>query len=342
MRWLLALCALGTAAMLHAARVEPPSGIRGARVVAEWPPKIEREVRAPSAPPPPLPTEPAAVVQESKRPPPAEALVGESAVARGVLVDETGAHVPAAEIRGMDWRHRRGSTYYEIEGYARDGVFVFRYSSVFPWRPPLDQLTLRVAAPGFVHERFVVPREATAALLRAESVEGLTIVLQRGAIVEGTVRGPDGRPTAGIDVGVVHDPLADRPDWRTRQSTDEHGWFRLVDLDPRRRLWLYTRNRKLIARPLPLPPLHATTVTSQSLFLQHVTRTEVLFEMGTSDSIRIDCRRGFMPMEAGRYRTVLKSGPHRCAFKNAEGDVIKKIRLWIEPHERERHVLVLD
>ncbi len=266
--------------------------------------------------------------------------MGQSAVARGVLVDETGAPVPAGEIRGMGFRPRRGAKRYEIEGYARDGVFVFRYASVMPWLPPTDQLTLRVAAPGFVHERFVVAREATAALLRGESVEGLTLVLQRGAIVEGTVRGPDGRPVAGIYVGVVDDPLADMSDWRTRQSTDEHGWFRLVDLDPCRRLWIYTRNRKLIARPLPLPPLHATTVTHQSLFLQHVTRTEVLFEMGTSDSIRINDRRFWIPMEAGRHRTVLRSGPHRCAFKNTEGELIKTIRFWIEPHERERHVWV--
>jgi len=270
--------------MLHAARVEPPSGIRGARLVAEWPPKIEREAQAGSPPAPPMPAKPAAAVRKSERLPPAKAMVGPSAVARGVIVDETGAPVSIGKIRGMGYRHTCSSTRYGIRGAIRNGEFEFRYSPVAPWqvppglRPdvkpgdPGTAMSFWVTARGYVHEKLIVGEGAAAALLRGELVRDLTLVLQRGAHVEGVVRGPDGRPVAGISVNVIDDPGA--RGFEHRCSTDQQGRFRMIELDPRRRLWIRAKSNTRIAPPVPLLPLYATAVTYQSLFAEQVVRPE--------------------------------------------------------------------
>jgi len=275
--------------------------------------------------------------------PPAAAMYGEASVARGVLVDDTGAPIPRAEIlgRGIRVSHR---TFIDIEGYARGGVFVFRYSPS-PWHgwPPGLKMTFLVETPGFVQEAFRVEPEVAAALWRGDSVEGLTIVLQRGATVEGTVLGPGGTPADGVEVGVVDDPLVLRSELLTRVTTDEHGRFRLIDLDPRRRLWIHARSDKLLARPLPLATLCADTVTHRTIALTRIRMVTVRFEIVATDrnvSICIDNNHTHR-IDAGEFRVRLESGPHRCEFKNAKDEVVKSMRFRIEPHQREHYELVL-
>jgi len=263
---------------------------------------------------------------------------------RGVIVDETGAPVPTGKIRGMlwQWRPTCGARSYGVRGHARKGEFVFRYrreiTPPFPGpiragegRPDLE-LSFWVEAPGFAHEEFVAQREISAAVDRGDCVDGLTIVLQRSASVEGTVFGPDGKPRAGIDVGVADHPLAFCSEYRTRRETDEQGRFRLDDVDPRRRLWLHVRNKELLGRPLPLGNLSADAVTHRTIYVERIHEVDVRFEIDATEGaarIRID----FGPthfMKEGEFRVLLDSGPHLFEFKDARGEVVKRIRLWIE------------
>jgi len=354
MRWVLVLCALGTTAIIHAARSDTAAGIRAVSR-SDSPPAAHPRNRDVSrhATQEGSPTQPAEP-PKLERPPPSMEMLGKSSVVRGVIVDETGAPVPTGKIRGMQWQWRPtcGARSYGVRGYARKGEFVFRYrreiTPPFPGpiragegRPDLE-LSFWVEAPGFAHEEFVAQREISAAVDRGDCVDGLTIVLQRSASVEGTVFGPDGKPRAGIDVGVADHPLAFCSEYRTRRETDEQGRFRLDDVDPRRRLWLHVRNKELLGRPLPLGNLSADAVTHRTIYVERIHEVDVRFEIDATEGaarIRID----FGPthfMKEGEFRVLLDSGPHLFEFKDARGEVVKRIRLWIEPQPREQHKLV--
>ena len=207
------------------------------------------------------------------------AAMGASATARGFIVDETGASVPDGKIRGMGYRHRCSSTRYGIRGAIRNGEFEFRYSPVAPWQVPPGlrpdvkpgdfgtAMSFWVTAPGYVHENLIVGEGVAAALLRGELVRDLTLVLQRGAHVEGVVRGPDGRPAPQVGVYLLREPKSKSHGFEQLRYTDQEGRFRLVDLDPRRRYWIQARSDKLLAPAVPVLPLYADSVTHQSLFV---------------------------------------------------------------------------
>jgi len=362
MRWVLALCLLGTTAILQATSTEPTVGSRAPRPGAPHPAsplatapratKLEVGKRsAPVAPGTPR-AEPNAP-RESEPLPPSAAMLGRSSVARGVLVDEMGAPVPSGEIRGMSWSMGmcRSRLRHGLNGYARNGIFVFRYIPMPPWRlsPPREdgtfprvKFTFTVVAPGFATEVFELEPEIAAALRRGDSVEGLAIVLQRGASVEGTVVGPDGKPAVGVEVGVVDDPLARWSERRTRQTTDDLGRYCLVDIDPRRTLWIHVRAKKRLVRPSPLEALHADAVTHRTVVLERTCEANVRFEIDATDLHLRMCvdNDSTHSVNEGQIRVMLDSGPHHCEFTDGNGEVVKLVRIWIEPHQREHYELV--
>jgi len=268
MRWLLSLCVFGTAALLWAAHVGSPAQRRAAMHAVE-PVRPEPERVDPalgervlfSLPPPP---------------PPDPAILDEPYVARGRIVDETGAPVPTGRIRGMRFLNHRHRMSFAIRGSVRNGAYWLRRTPGASWHAPprsggtlpKPEVSFLVDAPGFASKTFILHPEVAAKLALGETGRGATLVLQRGAIVEGTVRGPDGQPLARVEVGVVDDPQEPHSEHRTRRFSDKHGQFRLVDLDPRRRLWIRADTEGLIAWPLPLPLLHTNSVTHQELILE--------------------------------------------------------------------------
>ena len=268
MRRLLGLFVFGTATLLWAAHVGSPAQRRAATHAVE-PVRTEPERVDPalgelvsfSLPPPP---------------PPDPAILDEPYVARGRIEDETGAPVPTGKIRGMSYLNHRHRVSFAIRGSVRNGAYWLRRirggSSHAPPRSggtlPKPEVSFHVKAPGFASQKFILDPEVAATLALGETVRGATLVLQRGAIVEGTVRGPDGQPLARVEVGVVDDPQEPHSEYRTRRFSDKHGHFRLVDLDPRRRLWIRADAEGLIAWPLPLPLLNTNAVTRQELFLE--------------------------------------------------------------------------
>lgn len=283
-------------------------------------------------------------------------MLGESGVVRGVIVDETGAPVAKAKIAGMYWRTGwcgRGRSTAALQGYGRDGTFVLRYeaSRPGPGLPPgMDppgmeklepdpKITFTVEAVGYVDQQVEWTSEVSAAVLRGVSVGQQTIVLRRGASVEGTVVGPDGRFVENIEIGVVDDPLALTAEYRTSVRTDARGRFRIEDLDPRRTLWLFAARDDAILRPVALRSLRAGAVSRHTLELG--VRRRVIVTIAPPLSARVvgvvlDGRTGPPPVD-GTCVVRLLSGPHRFKIRcrTSEGLKSTTIQRWIEPHQDE-------
>lgn len=147
----------------------------------------------------------------------------------GRVVDEDGRGIPGATLNG--WRQGRDSRHFfstrQVRGEA-DGSFAF--AEAFP-----GEITLRAEAPG--HQT----AERTLTLAPGRTLDGVDIVLLRGAVVVGRVWNTDGEPAVEAIVGVRHRTVQGTS-WNGHGRTDGEGRYRL-DGVPLGRVEIVARDR---------------------------------------------------------------------------------------------------
>jgi hypothetical protein len=103
-------------------------------------------------------------------------------------------------------------------------------------RLPAGKYTLAASRPGFVTIPYGAARPGftgkTLVLTEGEHVEGLDLVLMRGAVITGVIRDWDGRLVPGIEVSVLRRDRLAAGRSLTQVRTDDKGVFRAFGLAP--------------------------------------------------------------------------------------------------------------
>lgn len=147
---------------------------------------------------------------------------------RGRVVDASGAPVRARlRLRRTDVESSTGGwSTVASDDASKDGSFVFEGLERGPWRMTVTPKDRKSA---------LARRHQVVDLSRAERTEDFVVTLAPGGVIEGLVRGPDGKPLAGARVAArgedgfddEHEVQADE-----RASSDQAGRFRIAGLAP--------------------------------------------------------------------------------------------------------------
>lgn len=159
---------------------------------------------------------------------------------RGIVVDASGAPVAGARVSARS-PDERGLAFFEAtdvirvesgaEEHPRKHSFELHPSEEPCFSGTDGRFELTGVRPGAAILRAVALEQApsvprTLELAAGKTVEDLRIVLRRGATIHGVVRDAEGKPLAGIDVGVIVDHDSE---WHT---TGADGAFRFEHVAP--------------------------------------------------------------------------------------------------------------
>ena len=174
-----------------------------------------------------------------------------------------------------------------------------------------------------------VNADAAALLASKETgkLDGIRIVLKRGATVEGVVRNPDGTPAAHVRVGLSTDAYARAPDddqaW---VQADDGGRYRLTEADPAARLYIVALGSLSDwTPPVALAGRLAIGKTlSQDVKFETGARVELevrVPQAGNGLQVELD---GGPPSPLGQrdWTVEILAGPHRLRLKDAVGKVL--------------------
>lgn len=142
-----------------------------------------------------------------------------ASVVEGRTVDDDGKPVAGAKIVLIPTERRGG---FQMRDGTSDDTGAFRIEDV-----PPGALEARAMAPGF-QAAYVSNLEARA----GQDLKGVEIVLATGAVVEGRVLSPSGKPVAGANVELMEEEARGSFRMPVSAATDGDGRYRLDGLAP--------------------------------------------------------------------------------------------------------------
>jgi hypothetical protein len=151
----------------------------------------------------------------------------------GVVLDGDGRPVQRAVLEGPRRSRHCWPVQPQVEITGEDGSF--RWEPEWVRHPARPEFTVK--AKGYVPKELVLDQALFDIAERDGGLQGIEITLQPEAVLEGTVRGPDGTPFVGASVVLTGDP-GPRIPMGTIEVTDGEGRFRFSGLDPDRQQWI--------------------------------------------------------------------------------------------------------